>query len=317
MKTSLKLLLLSTLTAMSGIGADTNTNSGVYSLKCTPFYHAGIDSKISFNVRASKMNKVIISVDIVNDLYKDGITIYNKAYSAAGSANISYNNSYTRSSGNILRIKQETSKGNKTIECEINVAKSSSTVINDSIYNFESNSYYYSFSNSGWSKIKEKISFYNFEDRYMPTYYHQIDFSNFYIKLNETLDVSNICCENAVFGITNKNGIFNSFEHDSKLAYFPLTFEQKNSTFFLKLKNDLYVNPLTQEMSATQNTNFVKTRFIYFPRNERRFEDEYNCYISLKGFGIDRTDFLTNFKYKSLLNIFGDCCNSEYCIVNN
>lgn len=317
MKTSLKLLLLSTLTAMSGVGAGTDTNSGVYSLKCTPFYRAGINSKISFNVRASKMNKVIVTVDIVNDLYKDGITIYNKTYTAAGSANISYNNSYTRSSGNILRIKQGTSKRNKTIECEINVAKSSTIVIGDSIYNFESNSYYYSYSNSGWSKNKEKISFYNFEDCYMPAYYHQIDFSNFYIKLNETLNTSNISCENAVFGITNKNGIFNSFEHDSELAYFPLTFERKDSSFFLKLKNVLYVNPLTQEMSATQKTNFVKTRLIYLPKNEKRYEDEYNCYISLEGFGIDRADFLTNFKYKSLLNTFGDCRNSEYCIVNS
>lgn len=317
MKTSFKLLLLSTLTAVNSIGADIAPSSSISSFKCTPFYRSGKVSKISFYVKASRTNKTSITIDIINDLYPNGIKIYSKIFTTSETVNVSYNNNYTRSSGNTLRVTEKLSDTTKIIQHEIEVAESNTTVINDSIFEFNSSSYFYSYSNNLWQRKKEKTIFYNFEDQYMPNYYHQIDISNFQVDLNQSFNSASVSCDNAVFAITNINGIFDSFEHDADFAYIPLTFEKKNSIFVLKFKNDIYVNPLTLKMSAYAELGFVKTAHFYLPRNEKRNENTYNCYISFEGMGIDKSNFLASFKYKSLLNTFGDCRNSEYCIVNS
>ena len=316
MKTSLKLLLLSTLTAVNSIGASSTTSQGISTIKCTPFYRAGINSTISITYKTMKKSNVVIIVDIVNSLYKEGTNIFKGVFTGASTINIPYDNNYSRNSGNTIRITQIMGGNTKIIEHEIDVAESSVAVIDGSIYNFESKSYFYIYENDTWLKKKETVTFYNFENQYVPNYYHQITISDFSIKLSESID-NKINCSNAVFAITNKNGIFDLFEHDEEFAYFPLDFENEGSVNNLKFKNDLFVNPQTHQMSPIQKPNYVRTTVLYLPINEKRFEDTYNCYISFVGFGIDRATFISNFKYKSLLNTFGDCRNSEYCIVNS
>ena len=150
MKTSLKLLLLSTLTAVNSIGASSRTSQGISTIKCTPFYRAGINSTISITYKTMKKSNVVIIVDIVNSLYEEGVNIFNSVVTGSSTINISYDNAYTRNDGNSIRITQIIDGKTKTIEHEIDFAKTSETVINNSIYNFESNSDFYLYENDFW-----------------------------------------------------------------------------------------------------------------------------------------------------------------------
>ena len=169
---------------------------------------------------------------------------------------------------------------------------------------------------SGWVSIVEKLTFTNFNDTYIPDYYHKIDLKEFKIKTSLSFP-SILTCSSAYLYVTNYNGAFDDFKQNSGRAEFEISLAKSSSSYYLKFKDDLYVNPETLRMYSTNVPNTVKTSYLYFPVDGRRYEDKYNCYISINGLGISYSSFLLTFKYKSLLNIFGDCRNSEYCIVNS
>lgn len=320
MKHKVNFLLLSSLASLGCIGASRPTTEyGIVSIKAAPLYVDGGTSQIILNVNASSTYKVSVQAKIINDLYPNGISIYTKSFTSVSSATIKYDNSYTRPSGNKIKFIQTVNKSEKIITCDSELANGQSVILDESIFNYESKSAFYTWNISGktWIPNTEKLSFYNFEDSYIPNYYHNIDLSNFYIEIEESISTSSLQLESATFSITNKDGIFDSFTHDSSDIYIPLSLTKKSSKFMLSFKDNLYVNPTTLEMSSYKTSENVKTNRFYLPRNEKRFEEDYLCRIVLSGLGQDKSDFYVQFKYKSLLNTFGDCHNSEYCIVNS
>lgn len=314
----LSLLLLSFITSTFGLGATTETPYGLRTFKCTPLYVDGSTSTFSFDATCTIAKKVKIEIFLINDFYPEGKSLYSGSLSRKGIINLKYNNEYTRPKGNSILIKETLSDGSvKTYNHSIEVAKSQFCKINDANYSYESTSSFYTLTNKKWSVIKEQYNFYNFEEFYFPNYYHKINISDFSLKPISSFESNTVIFNEAKFLISNRDGIFDSFEHDKSYAYFNLNLVSSKNGFNLAFKDQLYVNPTTLEMSSTPKDGFVKTNYLYLPRNEKRIENSYDCTILISGLGIDKSDFMTKFKYKSLLNTFGDCRNSEYCIVNS
>ena len=317
MKSLLKPLFISIPLAASSIGALPSTNdSGLTKAICTPFYLSQKTSYISLSVSATKTKKVNIKVSIVNDLYPGGIDILTRTFSTVSTLDVEYNNEYTRPTGNSIVITQTINKTDTVIKHDIDAVKGNAKTVNESPYEYTSSSVFYTWTNKekAWKTSKEIYIMSNFEDFYMPDYYHMINISDFKIVLKSTSGFFNI--SSGSLAITNLNGVFDSFEHDKQYAYFPVVLTGNLLKYGLSFKNKFYVNPLTLEMSSIPLDGYVETKDIYLPRNEKRSENNYDLMLVLDGLGQDNTKVLSRFKYKTTLNILGDCRSSEYCITN-
>ena len=317
MKSLIKLLFLSISLTTTSIGAvPLKDDNGLTKVVCTPFYLDKKMSCISLTANATKTIRVSIKVSIVNDLYPEGIEIGTKAFSNISTYNLEYNNEYTRPNGNSIVITQTIFKEKTIISHDIEAVTSNVKTVNESPYEYTSLSNFYTWSSktNKWKESKEIFVMTNFEEIYMPNYYHKIDISDFKIEYKTTSGFINM--RSGLLAITNLNGSFDSFEHDKKYAYFPIVLAGTSSNYNLSFENKFYVDPMTLKMSPVPKDGYVETKNLYLPRNEKRSENNYDCMLTLDGLGQDNTKFLSRFKYKSTLNILGDCRNSEYCIAN-
>lgn len=316
MKRNLIFLILSSFLCLTSTGAG-KTKIGVSSIKTMPFYLDGSITNIQISVSASKIDPVIIEVKVSNDFNIDGVSIYKNVLNSLQTVNIEYDNRYTRPEDNYLIVDEKIGPSVKTYKHYVSLAKSSSVSLTDPVHVYNSVSQNYSYKSGVWTFSVETLKFYNFEDQYVPDFYHKIDPTYFYICPERSYNEDNLMFTGGYFTITNKDGLFNSFNHDSEIAFIPLTLVKKENKYVLAFANNLYVNKTTLEMSSSYKVGFVKTRYFYLPRNEKRYEDFYECGIVLTGLGQDKSNFISKFRYKSLKNIFGDCRNSKYCIINS
>ena len=311
------LLIFSVLTSATSIGAKPIAAlASLNSFYIEPLHLDGSDSGITFDVTANSANPIEISIKITNDYYPDGLELFRKSYKKNVTETYVYDNSYTRLS-NIISISFTTkSFSNVTYDNEVQLSESSAIRLNNEDYNYESKSKTIYFSKKGGIKnLPEKLRFVNFSDIYVADYYHKLDLSDFYIIDNSefTHDVS---CGDILLEIKNLNGAFKNLNPVKDSLQIPLKLAKKGSRYFLTPNVLLYVNPTTLDMSSAKKEGYVPTNCIYFPRNGKRFENEYSCRIGIMDFGLDRNQIVTSFKYKSLHNIIGDCRNSEYCVIN-
>lgn len=311
-----KLFLIASALASSSIGASKVPTQGIVSIYCSPLYLSGNESLIELSVIGSAKVNNLVEVKIINDTYPTGKLIFKKNYTTVGIEKIKYNNDYTRPSGNTISITTTSNGVTTEYKHEVNVVQDKTYSINEETNNYVADSLYYSWATGSkrWMTGHEKITFYNFEDIYIPDYYHKIDITHFYVRITTSFDTEYLRFGTARFSITNQNGIFNCFQHDKTNAYLPLTFKKSGSNFKLNFDCDLYVDPITLEMSTTKKEGFVKTKYLYLPKDEQRFQETYDCQIALTKLSQDNLKIVSKFKYKSLLNTFGDCRTSEYCI---
>ena len=85
--------------------------------------------------------------------------------------------------------------------------------------------------------------------------------------------------------------------------------------YHLFLKNDLYVDRLTREMSNTQKEGTLPTnRYLYLPRNSRSEVENVNLTISFNGLGYSRNAYRKTYRLSTLNYNMGYCGNSNYCV---
>lgn len=319
MKHSIKLLFLSSSLCFVSLGAAPRVSNGIDYFKCMPFYVDGTKTRMEMMVKAKTTLPVVVNVSIINDLYPSGKTLFEKTFTSTVLNRYDYENNFTRPSGNQIKITQIVNGGTpKEFTHLIAVAKAKTYTLNDSVTRIPSVSQFYSLYSTGqWVNNSEELVFYNFQDKYIPDFYHKIDFSNFYVDVSSPFSTTEIIVEDIIFRLTKSEIRSNGVAIKKEVMSFSLVLEEKDSHYYLKPKKQLYVNPKTQQMSDKPRSGYVKTNHYYFPRNEKQNENLYDCTISFIAFGIDRSSFVSHFKYKSLLNTFGDCHNSEYCVVNS
>ena len=316
MKNKFILLFSSFLLAGTSIGA-TKIKPSTASFKTTPLSMYGSTSFMELDIQASSANPLTVSVYIVNDTFTEGKLIFAGAYKSSTIETFEYDNTYTRDENKIKIVCKQTKVRIQTeYYLDVGLVSTSTNSLNSSYYTYVSKGTIAEYSNEdGIDDSKQILVFKGFEEKYIPDYYHKIDFSNFKIEDDISLNIP-LFCESATFSITNPNGTFEAFGNDSAITIPLALVKDEAKKYHLGFKNKLYVNPITLEMSPTKKNGYVETNHFYLPRNGKQKENAYNCTIKISRMGIDYANFYSVFKYKSVLNTLGNCRNSEYCIVN-
>lgn len=310
------LFLSSSLLVASSMGATVSYYADDFSV--APLCLDGKPSLMEFKVYANSTNTVTVKISIYNDLYTSSKSIYSSSFSSNQTVQFNYMNEYTRQGENEIRLTWQCKKTKQgaTIKRNVDVSSGDLIRINSSRYFYTSNSSIFNHKNSsGDSSRKQIINFYNFENLYMPNYYHKIDISTFHFDFDGSFPYK-LDFDSATLTLIDKNHIFNGLERSGENIFIPLSLYKNGNDYSLCFKNDMYVNQLTLEMSTKSQTGYVKTKYLYFPRNGKMYETDYDFNISIFGLGIDHSTFVSSFKYKSERNIIGDCRNSQYCVVN-
>lgn len=131
--------------------------------------------------------------------------------------------------------------------------------------------------------------------------------------LNVESSASDLC-----IAIPNKYGLFVDLNlHNQIVDRVELVLKLVDSggyKYHLAFDTDLYVNPYTYEMARSQLPGFVKTKYLYLPKNG--FHDFNKMDLYLVGFdlGTLKLSFNYTFSIEAERSRIGDCVTSEYCI---
>ena len=268
-----------------------------------------VSFKNSFN---SGISEIGIDVYLLNDLYPDGIKIYEWSGKAQSKViSFKYNNEYTRLENSIhYDIFEDSNKFSydfdialarptaKVISSDSNVFKSENKIYSDNAFNRDS---------------YETLRFNGFEDLYIPDYYHRLDLDDFSITQDCGLVQMPLQYSTIRLLITNRDGVFDDLFGKGEYASIPLTLVNENNVYRLSFENRMFVNKHTLRMSSEQKEDYVETRHLYFPRNEMKYQGDYNCVITFDNLGVDLNKYVYSFKLHALINTLGNCIDSEYC----
>lgn len=316
MRCRLLLLGSSILLCFSSTGAVSRATE-ITLVKIEPLSLFNEETKIQLGIRASRTDVLSYTVSIYNDLYPDGEALFKGTANTTATKTFVYDNKLTSSSNEIgITWFTSTNKKKTTIKTNMDVFNPRTVRITDSQFEFTSECKYSSYlPTSGWKQANEKLVFENFGGQYVPDFYHRIDLSNFKVNCTQGFNTA-LAMNEAYLFITNINGVFDDLEQSGKNAMIPLGIEKIGFSYSLCFLNDMYVDQLSLRMSSSPKPGYVKTKYLYLPRNEKRNENEYEFNIKINDFGMERNNYIGSFRYKSLLNTLGDCHNSKYCVVN-
>lgn len=310
--------LISLITSGATYRALPSISAGIVQFSASPLNLNG-ESYFVLNETSSASKPCAVQVYINNPYLNEDKLIYSKTYTSTASDVIKYDNSYTYSYGNVITVKQRI--GTKTRQYLTYGTISPDLIspqykVHDFTSSLTSSSSYKTYDSEGIHVYKQTLSFSGFYDYYMPGYYHKFDPSTLRITTDKNAQYV-VSLENSEFEINNLNGVFDNFGVGKQTIRFALRVKKVSPyTFELCFAEDLYVEPRTLEMSPIKKEGFVKTNYLFFPRNQMRYQEEYDCRINLNGLGIDCYTIPYKFKLKAILNTMGDCHNSEYCVVN-
>lgn len=273
---------------------------------------AGETTYIKMEFNAAKSLEVSYDIYIENDVGK--YLIVSDAQTTFTTVTYTYDNKYTRSNNTVIIDYWLNSKGSSVShEAFTNISKKE--IVGDD-KTLVSNTDILCFSPlKSWYTEKETITFYGFEELYIPKYYHKLDISDFKFKTDNSSGAPLIC--EGQFLISNNNGVFNALNSDEEYARLKLKCALNGNFYELKFDENLFVNRETLKMGNRRKLGYVKTEHLFLPINEMKNQNEYECTIILTKLGIDRDKLTFSFKYNALLNVIGDCHNSEYCVVVN
>lgn len=253
-------------------------------------------------------------IEIFNYIYPNGKEIY-RENSSFGSYDFSFNYSNTFTTPDII-FKFRESRSGKSVEISPKFIETPIIDLTDPDRKTSYSNIVVYTHDDGINLINEEYLFEGFNSLYIPDYYHKLDLSTFKIKVgNDSID--SFGYTNAMFYIYDPNVLFEEFASYKSGEYvlIPLEFLKNDNGYYnLKTKNTLYVNPLTLRMSLAYKKDYVKTRHIYFPINQRKNEDTFRFGLTINDLGYNKAYISHTFKVKTYKNIIGDCKNSQYCI---
>lgn len=286
----------------------TSANVGIV---ITPLIYKKV-SYITVASEGTSSTPSTIKAYIINEQYPDGILLFSKTFSSISTYLFTYENEYTCDTNTFKFIYSYKGGTASTLSRTVDVSTSSIKYLDDERV-LKSSGVHRHVANKGWSTGNETLTFTGFDDYYIPDYYHKLDPSIFTIS-QEGPFTNRLILDNSNLLISNLNGVFDNLTSSTKWAQLKLKAVKSGSTYHLEFAENLYVNPLTLKMYKTKTSDTVKTKYLFFPRNEMRSQGDYTCALSLGEFGVNRDKLVHYFTMKATLNLFGDCRNSEYCI---
>lgn len=257
---------------------------------------------------------VRVNVTLVNDLYPDGVTILNEQINRCGEIGFTYNNKYTRPENELRLTYGNLTVGNTTSSIFLKPVKGSKVETIDHNGQITSDNLVYIYKKStGWISTKITSTFTGFDDYYVPDYFHKINLNDF--KITTSIDCPSILGMEPSLLISNVDGIFNDVSNEDELVSFKLKPKISENFCTFSLENPLFVDKETLLMSSTYKEGYVKTNYIFFPRNQMKKQEDFEAYFQLRKFGPDMDTIIHPFKLRALKNTIGDCRNSEYCVL--
>lgn len=279
------------------------------SITFSPFYAKGTPSSIVIKSTGSDYK---ISAFIENDAYSP-VPIFQTNIRGTGTYSFSYNNNYTRINNRLYVVMTKDNNSTYSQTIDMNMVSPGYDDVNTHSEFTSDNDLLVLNSDFNWVRKKVHYTFENFDDYYVPDYYHKFDLSNFSISIPEDQRTFFTC--DAKLVIQYKNGVFDGIAGASNgFVEFKLKGRLTNSKYYFGLDQNLYVHPTTLEVSSEKKSGYVSTKHIYFPRNDMHNQTDYYCYFVFENFGIDKDSVFHRFHIKALKNIIGDCHNSKYCV---
>lgn len=301
---------LSLISVVSSLGA-TQISNPIEMFAIEPLNMKGKASRIILKLNSGTVTGTSISIYLMNDKYPNGTLIFNdKVANQKRTFVYDYLNKYTRSKNSIKVVVNQSGKQTEIIH-DTYLAKGKSFILSSMNNSYVCSQPTLIYKNNAWSTKTAKYTFTNFSDIYIPSYYHSIEFDEYLI---ESSDYFSPIGEDIELWLTNRNGVFNDMPNDSEYLIVPLILDENGR---LSVKNTYYVNPLTLIMSKTKKDGYIPTKHIYLPKNEMRFQGEYEGTLIFNDLGPEHISCVYSFTLNALLNIMGDCHNSEYCVVQS
>ena len=90
--------------------------------------------------------------------------------------------------------------------------------------------------------------------------------------------------------------------------------EKEDKRYGFSFADDLYVNPYTYEMARSQLNGFVKTKYLYLPKNGFHDFESIKLNVNATNLGVACINMTYDVYIESDKSRIGNCVTSQYCI---
>lgn len=161
--------------------------------------------------------------------------------------------------------------------------------------------------------IGEQIRFDGFIDYFNIDNYYRLDLDN--------ITLTHFCLKDglsakASLHFDDYDNLFPYLDIKADVPYFdiPLAAVKIGNIVKFQIKNTLYVNPKTLDMSLNAKPDFVPTHYFYLPINKKTEMFNQKFTLKVSSFGLNQTAFSWDIRYTNNRGLIGDCHDSDYCI---
>ncbi|MCH5179880.1 MAG: hypothetical protein J1F32_01535 [Erysipelotrichales bacterium] len=112
--------------------------------------------------------------------------------------------------------------------------------------------------------------------------------------------------------IMDKNNIFPLLTHKEDTVIINLELEKKNNMYYLSLLDKLYVYNDTLILSNSPKDGFVRTNYLYIPKN--CLEEQFDITIKFKSLGLQKINCYYNYILWRNKKFVGSCSSSLNCV---
>lgn len=164
------------------------------------------------------------------------------------------------------------------------------------------------------TNITEAFNFHYLDDYIDNEYYYRLDLKNNYIKYDSKF---NLTYGSINLKIEDKSNLFPYFSHDSNNnIVIPLkATQEENEKVTFSIKNTLFVNRKTLQMSDSMRFGFIATRDFYFPINERNKLNNQMMNFEVTNFGKSKITASFPLQYIAGEPLVGTSGNARYYVV--
>lgn len=170
----------------------------------------------------------------------------------------------------------------------------------------------------GYFTATNRHDFQNWTKQYYLPIYNKFDITN--LKYREMIGNYLVAAQYESIKLyipTNYDIFADVTQEERKSSRLSLNLELVESghyNYYLRFVSQLYVNPITHQMARSPRNGFVKTNYIYLPKDGYAKTNNLRFYIACEKIGTMRMKFNYNFVVQGSKSRIGDCIMSEYCV---
>ena len=314
-------LLFSSFAGVSAIKVEPGEYNIIHYFYCEPLKEKGVETKIHISCDSTFGTgyKGRIYLRLTNSRYNRLlVAYYDDQYAGYKSCTLIYENLYNTTGANMFSLEYTKDGQSLTKIPFVLDYLTPENITTEDCYRGSFSQHLSIYSpdgeNIGWHD--DEFTFTNFDEVKYQSFYSKLDLSDLKIKEKVYGSYKKPNVESVVLKLPNNMDCFNDVGYvtnNERLIDLAIIDESENN-YALSFKNDLYVNPVTYQMSSVKHDGYVKTKSLFLPHNEISRTNSYTFSIRMTGFGEIKTNLNYDFEVNALRNAFGDCVTSEYCV---